>query len=93
MPYSKEFTDANGRTQSIRTVGGMVLVKGFWPTGEERGITFDAAEFRTASIDPEYGNLNLQVGNEEPRVSFGASRVAFTLEDVLEAVAAARSGS
>lgn len=100
MSYDKTFGD--GR-QRIRTVGSMVVVEGPAP-GSDRAedpaygtavsCTFDATQFRSANIEQGFGKLSVQVGNDGTGVWFGASHdVAFSLEDLLEAVAAAKAGA
>lgn len=93
MAYEKSFTDTLGGTQTIRTIGGAVLIEGsFGVAGGGVSCTFNAADFRSASIRADFGQVIIQVGNDSTECFFGANRdVAFTLEDILEAVAAAKA--
>lgn len=93
MPYDKNFTDTIGGTQRIHTIGGMVLIEGAsLGEGELVSCAFNAADFRSASIEKDFGKVEVQVGHDSTGCWFGANRdVAFTLEDILEAIAVAKS--
>lgn len=93
MPYEKSWTDTQGGTQTLKTIGNMVIIEGPGPGGGGAvSCMFDASQFRSASIETDFGKVTVQAGHDETGVWFGAHRdVAFTLADILEAVQAAKA--